>query len=330
MQTINRAFGALLLTFSVGCGGEALSAIQHAPPVAVAGPAQSARVGDTVHFDGSASKATGATLTGWAWSFGDGASVEGVRQTHQYTTTGEFQVTLTVTDSTALSASASTSVTVSAALPVRKAPTAIISGPNAAQINAPITLDATKSTADLGGTIVGWSWDWGDGSTATTETASHPYATTGGFTVKLTVTDDAGLSATSDGWIVRVTEPTAVLPSHSKWVYDLVNSADRSDVSCGPFASAPLTIDIPTPTAVSSSITIVEAGGTGGSSTYTGTYTSGTRHFSGNHSLAGGGTDTLAGTFSTDYTKFTGTYTVVVALLGCNRTRAVSGTRTSP
>lgn len=51
--------------------------------------------------------------------------------------------------------------------------------------------DATAST-DPDGTIVGWSWDFGDGATGSGETTSHTYASAGDLTVVLTVTDDAG------------------------------------------------------------------------------------------------------------------------------------------
>src|ERR671911_32493 len=47
-----------------------------------------------------------------------------------------------------------------------------------------------------GGRIVGWSWDFGDGSSATGgPTVSHRYTAPGTFTVRLRVTDDDGLSA---------------------------------------------------------------------------------------------------------------------------------------
>jgi PKD repeat protein len=46
------------------------------------------------------------------------------------------------------------------------------------------------------GSIVGWSWNFGDGATATGSKPSHAFAAPGAYLVKLTVTDDKG--ATDD------------------------------------------------------------------------------------------------------------------------------------
>ena len=51
--------------------------------------------------------------------------------------------------------------------------------------------DATDSSDTGGGTIVDYSWDFGDGNSGNGMTAWHTYAT-GSYTATLTVTDDAG------------------------------------------------------------------------------------------------------------------------------------------
>lgn len=62
--------------------------------------------------------------------------------------------------------------------------------------NAPlaVTLDGSTS-ADPDGTIVSWSWNFGDGSPVTSgETVNHTFTATGILQVQLTVTDNNGVS----------------------------------------------------------------------------------------------------------------------------------------
>lgn len=48
-------------------------------------------------------------------------------------------------------------------------------------------------STDFDGTVVGYKWDWGDGTPAgTTQDATHLFTKAGNFTVTLTVTDDKG------------------------------------------------------------------------------------------------------------------------------------------
>ncbi|HEY1420089.1 MAG TPA: PKD domain-containing protein, partial [Candidatus Dormibacteraeota bacterium] len=54
-----------------------------------------------------------------------------------------------------------------------------------------ITFDANGSSG-VTGTLIGYSWDFGDGSIATGVTTSHTFTKPGTYSVRLTVTDDAG------------------------------------------------------------------------------------------------------------------------------------------
>jgi|GEM_PF-1800736 len=58
-----------------------------------------------------------------------------------------------------------------------------------------IDFDATLSTDDMG--IVSYEWDFGDGNTSTEQNPSNLFATSGSYSVMLTVTDADGLSDTS-------------------------------------------------------------------------------------------------------------------------------------
>ncbi|MGI9331312.1 MAG: CapA family protein, partial [Gammaproteobacteria bacterium] len=54
-----------------------------------------------------------------------------------------------------------------------------------------VSFDGSGST-DPGGSVVGWQWDFGDGTAGTGETQNHTYTTPGVYDVVLTVTADDG------------------------------------------------------------------------------------------------------------------------------------------
>ena len=70
--------------------------------------------------------------------------------------------------------------------------------------------DAGAST-DPDGTIATYAWSFGDNSTGTGRTTSHTYSAVGTYTARLTVTDNAGATASS------TTEIRALAPS-AQWL----------------------------------------------------------------------------------------------------------------
>ncbi len=65
----------------------------------------------------------------------------------------------------------------------------------------------TDQSTDSDGTIVSWSWTFGDGGTSTLQNPSHTYACSGDYSVTLRVTDDGGRSGI-DSQTVSVTAST--------------------------------------------------------------------------------------------------------------------------
>ena len=74
-------------------------------------------VAEQVSFNSHASASSGRTVTGVAWTFGDGGTGNGITATHTYAATGTFTVSATVTDSGASTGSCTTSVTVTGGPP---------------------------------------------------------------------------------------------------------------------------------------------------------------------------------------------------------------------
>lgn len=71
-----------------------------------------------VTFDASTSKpGTGRTIVSYSWDFGDGLIKSGIRTTHDYTPSGVYLITLTVTDDQGKKTSSSQTITVRPVVP---------------------------------------------------------------------------------------------------------------------------------------------------------------------------------------------------------------------
>ena len=93
----------------------------NSPPIADAGPDQSALTGATLTFDGSGSSdSDGGTIVLYVWDFGDGETASGRGETasHSYAAAGTFTVALIVTDDGGLSNTDTAVVTISGAMHV--------------------------------------------------------------------------------------------------------------------------------------------------------------------------------------------------------------------
>ena len=126
-----------------------------------------------------------------SWRFGDGATSTAQNPSHRFASEGAYTVTLRVTDDFGDQANASQ--TLSTSLP-NVAPTAAFS-----DACSDLSCSFTDESADSDGEIVAWAWRFGDGTTSTAANPGHAYADYGTYTVSLTVTDDAGASATLTG-----------------------------------------------------------------------------------------------------------------------------------
>jgi RHS repeat-associated protein len=134
---------------------------------------------------GGSTAVSPATLTNWNWDWGDSTSSSGVASTtHVYSAPGTYTITLTVTDSNAQTATTTRSATVYAA------PTASFTAtPTSGNSPLSVAFNASASTSPSGGTITGYSWVFGDGTSATGATTSHIYTGPGTFAATLVVTD---------------------------------------------------------------------------------------------------------------------------------------------
>lgn len=86
-----------------------------------------------------------------------------------------------------------------------------------------VTFDASESY-DSDGTVVSWSWDFGDGTIGEGEIVTHTYGAEGEYRAFLTVTDSDGLTSTAGSVIIISTAPIIVVPSalhtEGRWTKD--------------------------------------------------------------------------------------------------------------
>lgn len=181
------------------------------PPVANAGGPYSAAVGAPVTLDGSASRDPDGSIASYAWNFGNGTSGSGATPSATYATAGTFTVTLTVTDNAGATNQASTTVTVT---PNAQPPVANAGGPYAGTVNVAISFNGGASR-DPDGSVVSYLWNFGDGATASGVTSMHAYSVAGSYTVRLTVTDNDGLT-NSASTTAQVSDGTGLQPPVAK------------------------------------------------------------------------------------------------------------------
>ncbi|WP_346621723.1 PKD domain-containing protein [Blastococcus montanus] len=172
-------------------------------------------------FDGTGSTDRDGQIRAWAWDFGDGTRGDGSRVEHAYGAAGTYTVRLVVTDDRGATASVTRQVTVTAPQPNR-APDAAF---DAQATGLSVALDASGSS-DGDGTVVGWAWDLGDGTTATGRTIRHSYGTDGTYTVRLTVTDDDGATTTAEQPVTVVTPSVLASDTFDRTVTGGLGTAD--------------------------------------------------------------------------------------------------------
>ncbi|MBK7214008.1 MAG: PKD domain-containing protein [Bacteroidales bacterium] len=135
----------------------------------------------------------GGNVVQWAWNFGDPAS--GVLNVsplqnplHQFTTVGQFIVTLVATTSNGCYDSYSDTVTI-------KAKPAVDFTYDSNCQNEEVQFHPNPLVMNVNA-IAFWNWTFGDGGVSTLQSPGHTYLTAAAYTVTLTVQDTSGCSNT--------------------------------------------------------------------------------------------------------------------------------------
>jgi DNA/RNA endonuclease G (NUC1) len=172
-------------------------------------------------------------------------------------------------------------------------PIAAVTGPAAIAEGGSAAFDASASL-DPNGTVASYAWDFGDGSTGTGVSVNHTFVQDGAFTVRVTVTDNDGLTDSAT-FTVNVTN-----------VAPVVSAVPNGSLNAGATYTASGTFTDPGADAWTATVNwgdgsapeVVPLGG---------------RSFSLTHIYTAGGTYTVTIAIADDDASGTGTHTVTVA-----------------
>lgn len=157
-------------------------------------------------FDATKSYAVDAQKLTVAWDFGDGQTSDQPVVKHCYDKAGDYNITLTVKDSSGATCDTGvTSTKVNANFP----PTAVAGGDVKACVGETVTFDGSKSSASGPAT---YTWDFGDGEKGEGAKVSHAYQKPGQYRVYLTVDDGkkTECSVAADSLTARIASSVTV------------------------------------------------------------------------------------------------------------------------
>ena len=181
------------------------------PPTAVAAGSPTSGSGPlSVTFSSAGSIDPDGSVAIYDWDFGDGTGSSAANPTHVYTTDGNFTATLVVVDNGGLSSSAA-SVAITVVPPPNVLPVATASATPNSGIAPLIVSFSSAGSYDSDGTITGYSWNFGNGTTSTLPNPSTTCTSPGTYTATLTVTDNHGGTASKSVNVTVSPDPSKVI-----------------------------------------------------------------------------------------------------------------------
>ncbi len=140
---------------------------------------------ETVYFTDSSYDLDG-NIVNWTWNFGDGSIAYEQNPMHQYADDGVYNITLIVTDNYGATGEITKQIVVTNVPPVANF------SYNPANPTTSDIIQFYDSSYDSDGSIVNYTWDFGDGIIAYGKIVQHKYSYEGIYIVNLTVKDDDG------------------------------------------------------------------------------------------------------------------------------------------
>ena len=167
--------------------------LNRSPTAVFTESAETVYVGQIIYFNASNSYDVDGYVISYLWDFGDGTNSTGMIVERAYEINGTYTVTLTVTDDDDAANSASSTKII-----LWNEPPVPVLTESAETVFTGETISFNASDSyDPDGVIVGYFWDFGDGSNVTSVAVQHSYPIEGNYTVTLKVTDDKGATSST-------------------------------------------------------------------------------------------------------------------------------------
>lgn len=192
--------------------------------------------GESILFDGSASKDGDGNIVSWDWDFDDGTTGTGETVSHTFSEPGFYQVSLTVTDDDG----ATNTTTVQSDIGRASIP------PSKPELklppDMPLELNTTYSfhvvSTDEDNDDIKYEFDWGDGTTFTSDFVSnntkkivnHSWPNAGRYIVSVTAIDKSNSSSQTTTEIVLVDVTVLSIDNEIKGVLIDYNRTGEFDV----------------------------------------------------------------------------------------------------
>ncbi len=141
------------------------------------------------------------TATNWAWSFGNGITSTQTNPANLYLTYGNYNVSLTVTDSLSGCVNSLSQLVLVDPIPVARI--------GIADPCIGVSYQFKDSSSVATGNIASWNWDFGGLGTSTQKDPIFAFADTGSYIIKLIIVSDKGCTHQTTRTITVTGPPTA-------------------------------------------------------------------------------------------------------------------------
>lgn len=197
-------FAIFLILVLVGCG--VVPPLNQSPNASFTTSPTSGVAPLEVSFDASGSYDPDGNILSYEWDFKDGNTGSGEIVNHTFSSIGNYDVRLTVTDDKG--ATDSTTKTITVMETPNQSPIASFTVTPASGV-APLEVSFNASnSSDSDGSIISYDWDFGDGSNDSGITTIHTYENSGDYTVQLTIIDnDGAIDSTTKTITINNPEP---------------------------------------------------------------------------------------------------------------------------